>query len=160
MLMPLRRAAIPLALMLSMVFSSYTPVLAVVTETQNITEPGVGNTEVIYNQESSFGVTIPKKITLDTDWFYRKPLKYGILYLSKFVDDTRLAVGSCVSIVVEKGKYYLQDHYNLLNDLFGLSRPEYDGIEDDSVLSKPIGIMLTITSIFFVIVLVYIFLKI
>ena len=61
--------------------------------------------------------------------------------------------------MVEKGKYYLKDHYNLLNDLFGVNRPEFDGMEDDDVLNKPIGIMLTITSIFFIIVIAYIFIK-
>ena len=103
---------------------------------------------------------MPKaKITLDTDWFYRKPLKYGVLYLSKFVDSVRLGAGEIMNNVVEKGKYYLVDHYHLLDDLFGIKRPEFDGMEDDDVLNKPIGIMLTITSIFFVIVIAYIFIK-
>ena len=91
--------------------------------------------------------------------FYRKPLKFAILYLSKFVDSIRVAVGELMGSMVEKGKYYLKDHYNLLNDLFGIERPEFDGMENDDVLNKPIGTMLTITSIFFIIVIAYIFIK-
>ena len=104
---------------------------------------------------------MPKeKITLDTDWFYRKPLKYGILCLSKLVDNIRIYLGECILAMVEKGKYYLEDHYNLLDDLLGVKRPEFDGMEEDDVLNKPIGIMLTVTSIFFVLVLIYIFYRI
>ncbi len=103
---------------------------------------------------------MPKnKITLDTDWFYRKPLKYGVLFLSKQVDSIRINIGGFVAGLVNKGNYYLKDHYNILDALFGIKRPEFDGMEDDDVLDKPIGIMITITSIFFVIVLAYIFLK-
>ena len=103
---------------------------------------------------------MPKeKITLDTDWFYRVPLKYGILYISKFVDNTRLVLGNYVNNIIAKGKYYLEDHYNIIDALFGIKRPEFDGMEDDDVLDKPIGIMITITSIFFVAVLLYIFFK-
>lgn len=103
---------------------------------------------------------MPKeKITLDTDWFYRVPLKYGILYLSKFVDGARILLGHGIARIVDKLKYYSQDHYNLLDDLCGIKRPEYDGMEDDDVMDKPIGIMISLTSVFFILVLGYIFFK-
>ena len=103
---------------------------------------------------------MPKeKITLDTDWFYRVPLKHCVLGLSNLVDNTRLYLGGCFAKIVDKIKYYLDDHYNLLNDLLGMTRPVFDGMEDDDVMDKPIGIMITITSAFFILVLAYIFFK-
>ncbi len=103
---------------------------------------------------------MPKeKITLDTDWFYRVPLKYGILYLSKFVDGARILLGHGIARIVDKLKYYSLDHYNLLDDLCGIKRPEYDGMEDDDVMDKPIGIMISLTSVCFILVLGYIFFK-
>lgn len=44
-----------------------TPALAIVDETQNMSANGTGNTEVFYEQGSSFSITIPKKITLNAD---------------------------------------------------------------------------------------------
>lgn len=103
---------------------------------------------------------MPKeKITLDTDWFYRVPLKHCVLGLSNLVDNARLYLGGCFAKIVDKIKYYLDDHYNLLNDLLGMTRPVFDGMEDDDVMDKPIGIMITITSAFFILVLAYIFFK-
>ena len=48
---------------------------------------------------------MPKdKITLDTDWFYRKPFKYAVLYTSKGVDSIRLNIGSLLEKGVAKDK--------------------------------------------------------
>ena len=54
-----------LALAGIVVAGSAIPFSATVNETQTATETSVKETEVVYTQDSSFTVTIPKKITLD-----------------------------------------------------------------------------------------------
>lgn len=77
-----------------------------------------------------------EKITLDTDWFYRKPLKYAFLWLSALVDKIRLTVGNGLGVFFAKANEYLHNPRLLIT-----SRPpaERDCIEDDDVLQKPVG---------------------
>jgi hypothetical protein len=57
----------PLAMAGVMIFGSMAPIFATVTDEHVITSNETAQTEVFYNQESSFGVTIPKLIDLGSD---------------------------------------------------------------------------------------------
>lgn len=60
------KIGVSLALTGMMILGSLTPVFATVNETQTTSENETLATDVLYNQDSSFTVTIPKLITLDS----------------------------------------------------------------------------------------------
>lgn len=102
---------------------------------------------------------MPKaKITLDTDWFYRVPLKIGVQYLSEIVDNIRVTIGKSLGNNIAKANELLKDPKDFADKL--LSVKDVDGVEEDDVLKKPIGFMLTVTALFFVFIVIYAFLKI
>ena len=102
---------------------------------------------------------MPKeKITLDTDWFYRVPLKIGVQYLSETVDNIRVTIGKSLGNNIAKANELLKDPKDFTDKL--LSVKDVDGVEEDDVLKKPIGFMLTVTALFFVFIVIYAFLKI
>jgi len=102
---------------------------------------------------------MPKeKITLDTDWFYRVPLKIGVQYLSETVDNIRVTIGKSLGNNIAKANELLKDPKDFTDKL--LSVKDIDGVEEDDVLKKPIGFMLTVTALFFVFIVIYAFLKI
>lgn len=102
---------------------------------------------------------MPKaKITLDTDWFYRVPLKIGVQYLSETVDNIRVTIGKSLGNNIAKANELLKDPKDFADKL--LSVKDVDGVEEDDVLKKPIGFMLTVTALFFVFIVIYAFLKI
>ena len=102
---------------------------------------------------------MPKeKITLDTDWFYRVPLKIGVQYLSETVDNIRVTIGKSLGNNIAKANELLKDPKDFTDKL--LSVKDVDGVEEDDVLKKPIGFMLTVTALFFVFIVIYTFLKI
>ena len=61
-LMPITMAGI-------MIFGSIAPIFAVVKETETVTSNSTQQTEVFYNQESSFEVIVPKLVDLGADKF-------------------------------------------------------------------------------------------
>jgi len=103
---------------------------------------------------------MPKaKITLDTDWFYRVPLKYAVAFLSQLTDNVRCKTGNSIAVLVEKTNECVKNPSILSKKIFGI-KEDSEGLEDDDVLQAPIGIMLTVTALFFVGIVVYVFLRI
>ncbi|MBQ4650294.1 MAG: Na(+)/H(+) antiporter subunit D [Firmicutes bacterium] len=80
-------------------------------------------------------------LTLDTDWLYRKPLKYAVNGLSAGVTNLFNSCYSLVCRLVGKGNVYLHKPSKIAEDA-GLHVPERNhGIEDDDVLQKPAGML-------------------
>jgi hypothetical protein len=59
----------PLTMACVMIFGSIAPAFAIVKETQIVTSNSTQQTEVTYNQESSFEVIVPKLVDLGSDKF-------------------------------------------------------------------------------------------
>ena len=98
-----------------------------------------------------------EKITLDTDWFYRKPLKYTVLGLSKGIDYVRRKAGDSLGVFFERVNEYLHEPRLLITDKPPKSR---DCLEDDDVLQKPVGWLIALSFILFAAIVVFILVKI
>ena len=98
-----------------------------------------------------------EKITLDTDWFYRKPLKYTVLGLSKGIDYVRRKAGDSFGVFFERVNEYLHEPRLLITDKPPKSR---DCLEDDDVLQKPVGWLIALSFILFAAIVVFILVKI
>ena len=98
-----------------------------------------------------------EKITLDTDWFYRKPLKYTVLGLSKGIDYVRRKAGDSFGVFFERANEYLHEPRLLITDKPPKSR---DCLEDDDVLQKPVGWLIALSFILFAAIVVFILVKI
>ena len=98
-----------------------------------------------------------EKITLDTDWFYRKPLKYTVLGLSKGIDYVRREAGDSFGVFFERVNEYLHEPRLLITDKPPKSR---DCLEDDDVLQKPVGWLIALSFILFAAIVVFILVKI
>lgn len=98
-----------------------------------------------------------EKITLDTDWFYRKPLKYLILQVSVMADGFRKQSGKMFGIFFQKANYYLHNPRMLFT-----SEPQKkrDCLEDDDVLQKPAGSLIALNFIIFLAILSFVFVKV
>lgn len=86
-----------------------------------------------------------EKLTLDTDWFYRKPLKYGVLWLSRSCYAALRRIGGGMGRLIERGNRYLHQPSLILQEGFGMKpyeRPEC--MEDDDVLQKPAGLLVAV----------------
>lgn len=97
-----------------------------------------------------------QKITLDTDWFYRKPLKYAFLWSSALVDKTRLAVGNGLGAFFSRANEYLHNPRLLIT-----SKPpaKRDCIEDDDVLQKPVGWLVAVNFAILLAAVFYVFIR-
>lgn len=83
-------------------------------------------------------------ITLDFDWFYRKPLAAAVRWTSAAVSGLFEACGRMVSKLVTAGNRYLHRPAAVLEDM-GVKIPRRKGgIEDDDVLMKPAGSLVAI----------------
>ena len=82
------------------------------------------------------------KLTLDTDWLYRKPLKYAFWWLCRAVDGVRLFLGGKIGAFCTRAVEYLHDPRRLLK---AKPRPARDCLEDDDVLQKPVGWLIALT---------------
>ena len=83
-------------------------------------------------------------ITLDFDWFYRKPLAAAVRWTSGVVSGLFESCGRLVSKLVTAGSRYLHRPSAMLEDL-GVKIPRRKGgIEDDDVLMKPAGSLVAI----------------
>lgn len=82
------------------------------------------------------------KLTLDTDWLYRKPLKYAFWWLCGAVDGVRLFLGGKIGAFCTRAVEYLHDPRRLLK---AKPRPARDCLEDDDVLQKPVGWLIALT---------------
>lgn len=82
------------------------------------------------------------KLTLDTDWLYRKPLKYAFWWLCGTVDGVRLFLGGKIGVFCTRAVEYLHDPRRLLK---AKPRPVRDCLEDDDVLQKPVGWLIALT---------------
>lgn len=82
------------------------------------------------------------KLTLDTDWLYRKPLKYAFWWLCGTVDGVRLFLGGKIGAFCTWAVEYLHDPRRLLK---AKPRPARDCLEDDDVLQKPVGWLIALT---------------
>ncbi|MBR5229682.1 MAG: Na(+)/H(+) antiporter subunit D [Firmicutes bacterium] len=83
-------------------------------------------------------------VSLDTDWFYRRPLKFA-------VDRTSLDVTAVFTYFGNKaGKFicicnkYLHNTHALAEKVGIDERQKYAGIEDDDVLQKPAGVLVAV----------------
>jgi len=78
-------------------------------------------------------------LTLDTDWIYRKPLKAVINFLSAAVEKIFVVCGGGFKMIVD-GVLTGIHHHGKLMELLGFGRLKHNpGIEDDDVLQKPAG---------------------
>ncbi len=83
-------------------------------------------------------------VTLDFDWFYRKPLDVVVRWISAAVSGAFEACGRLVSRLVAAGSRYLHRPTAVLEDM-GVKVPHRNGgIEDDDVLMKPAGSLVAI----------------
>lgn len=83
-------------------------------------------------------------VTLDFDWFYRKPLAVAVRCTSAAVSGAFEACGRLVSRLVAAGSRYLHRPTAVLEDM-GVKVPHRNGgIEDDDVLMKPAGSLVAI----------------
>ncbi len=98
-----------------------------------------------------------EKITLDTDWFYRKTLKYAVLWLSKGVDGLRCGVGHGLGVFFAKANEYLHNPRMIFTSKPPVSR---DCLEDDDVLQKPVGWLVALNFVIFLALVIYAFIRI
>ncbi len=83
-------------------------------------------------------------VTLDFDWFYRKPLAAAVRWTSAAVSGVFESCGRLVSKLVGAGSRYLYRPAAALEDM-GVKVPHRKGgIEDDDVLMKPAGSLVAI----------------
>lgn len=83
-------------------------------------------------------------VTLDFDWFYRKPLASAVRWTSAAVSGVFDACGGLVSKLVGVGSRYLHRPTAMLEDM-GVKVPQRKGgIEDDDVLMRPAGSLVLI----------------
>ena len=83
-------------------------------------------------------------VTLDFDWFYRKPLAAAVRWTSAAVSGVFESCGRLVSKLVGAGSRYLHRPAAALEDM-GVKVPHRKGgIEDDDVLMKPAGSLVAI----------------
>lgn len=98
------------------------------------------------------------KLTLDTDWFYRKPLKYGVIWISALCDNVRCKIGGGLGRFFNTANKYLHDPGSLMRLCFGLKEPQKrDCIEDDDVLQKPAGWLVAINFGIFLVLVIFAF---
>ena len=80
-------------------------------------------------------------VTLDFDWFYRKPLAAAVRWTSVAVSGVFEACGSLISRLVACGSRYLHRPAAALEDMGVKVLHRKGGIEDDDVLVKPAGML-------------------
>lgn len=99
-----------------------------------------------------------EQITLDADWFYRKPLKYAVRWLSQTVERLRHRTGDQIGKLIRRGNQYLHDPALLLRNWSG-KKPaaRRECLEDDDVLQKPAGWLVAINFIIFLAVVLFVF---
>jgi len=98
------------------------------------------------------------ELSLDIDWLYRKPLPALIGCLSAGFDKLRLAVGSGLGVLIQKGNRHLHNPHKLLEDMLGMKPPApKDCLEDDDVLQKPAGWLVATNFIIFLAVVLFVF---
>lgn len=97
-------------------------------------------------------------ITLDTDWFYRKPLKYAVKYMSAVCDGIRCGMGNFLGRFFASANKYLHNPRLFLENFFGLAPAhKRNCLEDDDVLQKPAGWLVAVN--FTVLIALLIFVK-
>lgn len=88
-------------------------------------------------------------LTLDTDWFYRKPLHFAVEVISIGVTGLFNYCYRVAAQLVQKGNVHLHNPMDLVRktaaDIIlrytGIELKPRDGIEDDDVLQKPAGLL-------------------
>lgn len=86
------------------------------------------------------------RITLDTDWFYRAPLKKGLYALSSSIDGLRVEAGDGLGRFFALANRYMHQPGLLLRSKPHVKR---DCIENDDVLQKPAGWLVALNFILF-----------
>ncbi|MGN1333747.1 MAG: Na(+)/H(+) antiporter subunit D [Anaerovoracaceae bacterium] len=103
-----------------------------------------------------------KAITLDFDWFYRKPLAALVRWTSAAVSGLFDACGTTAFKSVTVGSCYLHNPASMLENM-GIKVPKRQGgIEDDDVLMKPAGMLVAINVLLALIIaaVVLVFIKV
>lgn len=97
-----------------------------------------------------------EKITLDTDWFYRKPFKILILWISETVDNMRVAIGNGLGTFFARANRYLHNPRLLFT-----SKPvaKRECLEDDDVLQRPVGWLVALNFAVFIVIVLYVFIR-
>lgn len=98
-----------------------------------------------------------EKITLDTDWFYRKPLKAFIKWSSKTAESFRIQSGDMLGVFFKKANRYLHNPRMLFTSEPQVQR---DCLENDDVLQKPAGSLIALNFIIFSVILLVVFFKV
>lgn len=101
------------------------------------------------------------KITLDTDWFYRKPLRICINTLSPVCDNIRCFVGNKLGDFFACANEYLHNPRLMLEKWFRVkpAKPQ-NCLEDDDVLQKPAGWLIAVNFGVLVLLLIFVFVNI
>lgn len=97
-----------------------------------------------------------EKLTLDTDWFYRRPLKYAVHGLSVLTDGTRRGAGDALGVFFAKANEYLHNPRLLITAEPPAPR---ECLEDDDVLQKPIGWLVGMNFVVFLALTLFVFIK-
>jgi len=100
-----------------------------------------------------------EKITLDSDWLYRKPLNVAIESTSLSFDNFRLLVGNFFGRKIQSGNKYLHYPTIFTEKYLDVKPSPKECIEDDDVLQNPAGWLVATSFILLFIIAVYVFLK-
>ena len=101
-----------------------------------------------------------EKITLDTDWFYRKPLNIAVEGLSYAFDSARIESGKMLKGAIEQGNIFLHNPRLIGENLFAIKSPEEKNcIEKDDVLQNSVGKLIGTNFILFIVLIVFAIIK-
>ena len=100
------------------------------------------------------------ELSLDLDWFYRKPLPALVNWMSHGFNNLRMGVGGTLAKMIAAGNRYLHDPKKLVSEFFDVKEPApRKCLEDDDVLQKPAGWLVEISFIVFFAVLLYVLIR-
>jgi len=101
-----------------------------------------------------------EKITLDTDWFYRKPLNTAFEKSSILFDSFRCLVGDTLGVLIKFGNQYLHNPRSFAEKYFNLKpKSEKTCLEDDDVLQNSAGLLVSTSFIVLFVIVSYAFIK-
>ena len=101
-----------------------------------------------------------EKITLDTDWFYRKPLALIINKISFGIEMSLFRAGKAAAKAISTGNKCLTNPELFVAKLLGVKETkERNCLEKDDVLYKPIGWLVALNFAIFIIISAFVLLR-
>lgn len=88
------------------------------------------------------------KIILDTDWFYRKPLKQAGKWILNGCLMLFRQASAMTALLVKRGYFLLQDPAAYISTYLGVKKKEKLAcLEEDDVLQQPVGLLIAVNFI-------------